>query len=321
MKNSQKFNKQDNYSDKLSGYLSLLNLSYLQVVEFLLTKYGPATNDYFSERSYERFLRGEIKSITKRKYSRTQEGLYCHHIDENKFENLSNIHYIRKNKYPFTYQSKDRLVYCDLFEHLILHTLIAKETLGKFGLRGYLTFIEPSIEEWYIDGKVPEIEWMRICKKRAFLSSKEAEILLYNTNQIIKKPIKRRRMRMSIKIHLPKRLNLNLTIGEYKEYLEFIEKKKKKIIELKKIYIELANKKIQIDKEREKVSKNNIFYKKYPLFREHKITYSVPRKSILNYLFEIKYKNIVPTKKELTTLKINCFRDDLLDELHMLLEE
>ena len=151
MELSHKNTDLENYSDKLNEYLSLLELTYTEAVQYLLSKYGPATVDYYSEQSYERFLRGEIKSITKRKYSRTQEGLYCHHIDENKFENLSNINFIRVNKYPFKYQTKDRLVYCDLFEHLILHTLIAKETLGKFGLRGYFSYIEPMIKDWYIN--------------------------------------------------------------------------------------------------------------------------------------------------------------------------
>ena len=216
----------ENYSDKLNEYLSLLELTYKEAVQFLLSKYGPATVDYYSGQSYERFLRGEIKSITKRKYSRTQEGLYCHHIDENKFKNLSNINFIRVNKYPFKYQTKDRLVYCDLFEHLILHTLIAKETLGNFGLSGYLSFIEPNIKEWYIDGIEPVSEWMKSCKEKSFLNSKEAEILLENTSQIIKRTIKRRSMRTLVRKNLHRRLNLNMTMTEYKNHLEFIEKKK-----------------------------------------------------------------------------------------------
>ena len=38
-------------------------------------------------------------------------------------------------------------------------------------------------------------------------------------------------------------------------------------------------------------------------------------------LFNLKYKNIVSSKKELNSLKINDLRDELLDELHFLLEQ
>ncbi|CAD2077021.1 hypothetical protein [Jeotgalicoccus meleagridis] len=318
MELSHKNTDLENYSDKLNEYLSLLELTYTEAVQYLLSKYGPATVDYYSEQSYERFLRGEIKSITKRKYSRTQEGLYCHHIDENKFENLSNINFIRVNKYPFKYQTKDRLVYCDLFEHLILHTLIAKETLGKFGLRGYFSYIEPIIKEWYIDGIDPKIIYMKICKEKAFLSPKETKILLENTRQILRRPIKRRSMRMFGYKDLRRRLNLNMTIREYKNFKDCKLNMKE---ELKFNYTNFYRRKIKIEKEKEIALKNITFYKKYPVFRKHKIIHSVSRKSILNHLFNIKYKNIVNSKKELTTLKINNYRDELLEELHSLLEE
>src|SRR5699024_5507482 len=120
---------------------------------------------------------------------------------------------------------------------------------------------------------------------------------------------------------LHRRLNLNMTITEYKEHIEFTEEKKKMTIQLKKNYIALANKKMVIDREREKIIKENKFHTKYPLFKERKIMHSISRKSILNHLFNIKYKNIVNSKKELTTLKINNYRDELLEELHSLLEE
>ena len=308
----------NNNSEKLNGYMSLLNLSYSQVVQYLLNKYGLANSDYFSEKSYERFLKREIKSITKGNFSRTNEGLFCHHIDEDKFENLSNIKFIKVNKYPFKYQKKDRLVYCDLFEHLILHALIAKETLGKLGLRGYKFYIKPIIEDWYIDDLEPEKEWMKTCKVKAFLSSKETKIILYNIDQIIKKADKRRQMRVFGYKDLHRRLNLNMNI---KEYNNFKVKKQNMKNELKFIHIKLLKRRELIKKEKELVIKNNIFYNQYPLFRKHKIIHSVSRKSILSMLFNLKYKNIVSSKKELNSLKINDLRDELLDELHFLLEQ
>ena len=34
-------------------------------------------DDYYREKSYERFLNNEIKHITKGKYSRTNDGVFC----------------------------------------------------------------------------------------------------------------------------------------------------------------------------------------------------------------------------------------------------
>ena len=58
------------------GYLDLLLMNYEEAVELLLQKYGPAQDDYFREYSYQRFMNGEIKNITRGKASRTNEGLY-----------------------------------------------------------------------------------------------------------------------------------------------------------------------------------------------------------------------------------------------------
>ena len=75
----------------MGEYLELLNRDYSNAVSFLLEKYGVATDDYFKEKSYERFFEGKIKSIGKGKISRTSEGLYCHHIDENKYQKMDVI--------------------------------------------------------------------------------------------------------------------------------------------------------------------------------------------------------------------------------------
>ena len=99
--------------DKYNSYLELLSKTYEEAVIFLLQKYGPAQDDYFREKSYQRFLNGEIKSITKGKTTRTNEGLYCHHIDENKWLKASDKEFVRKYQIPFESQRKDRLIYCD----------------------------------------------------------------------------------------------------------------------------------------------------------------------------------------------------------------
>ena len=134
-------------SDKLGYYKSLLNLDYDDAVQSLIKKYGAALDDYFKESSYNKFLNGEVKSPTKSKTSRTKDGLYCHHIhiDEDKFLNLGNNYFILVKKPDFKYQTKDRLVYCNLIEHLILHAIITKKTNGEFGTPGLIVFLIPKV--------------------------------------------------------------------------------------------------------------------------------------------------------------------------------
>ncbi|WP_241568608.1 hypothetical protein [Spiroplasma endosymbiont of Megaselia nigra] len=91
----------------------LLSQSYAECVNYLLKKYGPVVKDYFSD-----------FDCTKKTNGITQgnEGLYIHHIDEDKAIMLSTPTYAKKN--PFDYQKADHLVYCNLLEHLVLHIKI-----------------------------------------------------------------------------------------------------------------------------------------------------------------------------------------------------
>lgn len=171
--------------DKKEEYLVLLSKTYDKVVEILLKKYGSATDDYFREASYNRFLNNEIKRITRGNYSRTSDGLYCHHIDEINHENLSSEKYIKDFRYPFKLQKKDRLVYCDLLEHAILHVLIAKETFFEFGSPGYSVYIAPMIKEWYLDERSPNPKWMKNCYDKAYMKPKEASELLEKMDNIL----------------------------------------------------------------------------------------------------------------------------------------
>src|SRR5690606_10185794 len=109
--------------------------------------------------SYQRFINGEIKTITKGKAARTSEGLYCHHIDEIKWLKISDQYFVKKYNIPFETQRKSRLVYCDLVEHTILHVLIAKETSFEYGNSEYVIYLKPEIEEWYLDERIPNLEW------------------------------------------------------------------------------------------------------------------------------------------------------------------
>lgn len=77
-------------------------LSYDEYAESLLEKYGPAKKDYFTDASLQK----------QNNVSRTGEGLFCHHIDEDKAVLLSDADYILNTSHaPFEYQKVDRLVY------------------------------------------------------------------------------------------------------------------------------------------------------------------------------------------------------------------
>ena len=95
-----------------------LGMSYRELVNYLLKKYGPAKGDYF---------RNETCRSKNPIVSRSDEGLECHHIDEDKAIMLSMTNFAIRN--PYKYQRADRLVYANLFEHLILHLKIVKEPL------------------------------------------------------------------------------------------------------------------------------------------------------------------------------------------------
>ncbi len=154
----------------LADYIEMTKMNYDEVVQKLIDKYGPATDDYYRESSYQRFLNGDNKTITKGKISRASEGLYCHHIDENELDNLSNNDYIAHFGYDFAYQRSNRLVYCNLVEHMILHFLIAIETKGSHGLSGF-EMIRASVYDYYVTGIHEfKLEWRNIVYEEAYLS-------------------------------------------------------------------------------------------------------------------------------------------------------
>ncbi len=102
-------------------YLKEIGLPYLELCKYLQQKYGPATCDYF--------VSPECKTKNK-KVTRTSEGLFCHHIFENRYGNLSEPHIAKIQ--PFETQKKENLVYCNYLEHLILHLKINANSRSKF---------------------------------------------------------------------------------------------------------------------------------------------------------------------------------------------
>ena len=131
--------------DSSVSYADELKMSYKDLVAHLLAKYGAAKGDYFLTES----CRSKNNSI-----SRGKEGLFCHHIDEDKAIMLSNPDFAARN--PFEYQKANRLVYCDILEHLILHIKIAEEPKSDaanenelVGIGGAATFICRQINDCY----------------------------------------------------------------------------------------------------------------------------------------------------------------------------
>lgn len=163
---------------KLKYYRSLVNMSYKNLVVFLQKKHGPVRDDYFREKSYARFLAGEIKHPVKGKVAATDLGLYTHHVAEDRFESLGLPVYIQKYQYPFSLQRKEMLVYADIIEHTILHAVIIKENPKEYSGGGYVSFLEPMFYKWYVKEQPPRQLWNLTAYKRAFISKEAATILL-----------------------------------------------------------------------------------------------------------------------------------------------
>ncbi|MBD5316848.1 MAG: hypothetical protein HDS11_04175 [Bacteroides sp.] len=167
-------------NNKIQDYIDLIDLDYESAVKTLIKKYGAVTDDYFREKSYYRFFAGEIKSITKGKYSRTKDGLYCHHIAEDKYLNLTNKDFCKQQNVPYDVHKKENLVYCDLIEHLILHFLIAEKTNGEYGKPGAISYLLPTYTEWYVAKKhLPTYGWIKTCYDSAYLPKNDA-LSLFN---------------------------------------------------------------------------------------------------------------------------------------------
>lgn len=142
---------------KNSELKTMLDKGYYQLVDFLKEKYGEVPFDYFTSPN----------CVSKNaKNSRTKDGLYIHHIDEDKAILLSTKEYAIKN--PFEYQKAHRLVYCNLLEHLILHIKIMenpstlKNVNESVGIGGVFAFMIPELNDIY-SGISYKQEWKINC--------------------------------------------------------------------------------------------------------------------------------------------------------------
>lgn len=142
-----------------------MKMGYNELVQYLLIKYGPAKYDYFTNPT--------CKTKSKR-ISRTKEGLFCHHIDEDKGYNLAHTECALEQ--PFEYQKAERLVYCNYIEHLLLHILIGKNDFWSkhqklIAPNHFDLFIVPGISficsdiNLLYDQKGSSVEWRNRCFK------------------------------------------------------------------------------------------------------------------------------------------------------------
>jgi len=142
----------------LDEYKKVKNMTYNEYCDYLQAKYGIGLADYMT------------KSFNPNpKCKRTKEGLIAHHKAEDKMIMLSEKR-IAQN-YPFEWQKKEEIVYCDYLEHLLLHVLICaypspdQIPLADVGIGGVINFIAPELNDVYSGWKTKQ-EWRKKCHEK-----------------------------------------------------------------------------------------------------------------------------------------------------------
>lgn len=143
-----------------------LVMFYDELVYYLKEKYGSVPHSYFSTPA----------CISKsQKITRTADGLYVHHIAEDKYINLSEPRFAKL--VDFKYQLSDQLIYCNYFEHMLLHLAIVKEADPNYiiesgqavGIGGLINFLIPEANLFYKkaeikgDYEVDSQSWRKNC--------------------------------------------------------------------------------------------------------------------------------------------------------------
>ena len=148
---------------------NILAMTYEEYIDSLFEKYGRVPCDYFTDSSFQKKNREII---------RTEDGLWCHHIDEDKIPNLSSkpLRAYDAVRDPSEYQKAERLVYCNYIEHMLLHMKIFEKEIKKpydeqnhydvVGLGGFNT----------LAGKIDKLITFPRYYKRPYLISKMDEI-------------------------------------------------------------------------------------------------------------------------------------------------
>jgi hypothetical protein len=150
----------ENYPKSFAPYsaeemIMQIKMTYQELVEYCINKYGRVSGTYFCT--------PEMKSANT-KIKRGSEGLYVHHIMEDRAIMLGNPLFAREQ--PWEYQMPHNLVYCNIFEHLLLHGHITaefnldncKENHVLPGIGGLFNHILPNIREVFLGNRNTLIE-------------------------------------------------------------------------------------------------------------------------------------------------------------------
>jgi len=140
----------------LAEFSEVKSLNYDEYCMYLQEKYGLPSKPYLTE------TWSKTKGIT-----RTQNGLFIHHVREDITIQLSNPE-IAKNS-PYEYQEPKNLCFCDYLEHLWLHFLIVKnpnrnaKSNENVGIGGIVNFIVPELFTMYGMEKLILPDWKINC--------------------------------------------------------------------------------------------------------------------------------------------------------------
>ena len=153
----------------MDEFQKVKDMTYIEYCDYLQTKYGIGLTDYMT------------KSFNKnQKCTRTKEGLVVHHKDEDKMIMLSTKEIAEK--FPFEWQTKEHLVYCDMLEHLLLHVLICKyPSKDKIpgvdvGIGGASNFLIPELNDVY-SGWESSQKWQQ-CLHEKIISDKDVYLAI-----------------------------------------------------------------------------------------------------------------------------------------------
>lgn len=122
-------------------------LDYKSLVQYLNEKYGNVKEPYFRTKT----CKSKNKNIV-----RSMDGLEIHHIGEDRYPNLSDTQYALSA--PWSEQEPDRLVYCNLIEHTLLHVLISEQ---KGAIQPYFNFKQKLVNDILSDYDFKR-DWMKI---------------------------------------------------------------------------------------------------------------------------------------------------------------
>ena len=142
-------------------------MTYDELTAYLQNKYGKPSRAYFCT--------NECK--TKSPITRTDEGLFIHHIKETEVDNLQDKNQAKAN--PWEYQESDNLCYCNYLEHLILHikiNIMRSAQADALAFDGVINHIVPDLNYIYLDNPVETA-------KNRLWRNKVKEIIIDNYNE------------------------------------------------------------------------------------------------------------------------------------------